>query len=372
MIDLLIKRARLLDERVVDIGIDKGVFVEIAPCVKTSARKTVELDGDTYVSAGWIDAHVHCYEAMNLYYDYPDEIGVSKGVTTVVDAGSTGANNIGDFYERTRSAKTNVYAMINVAKTGIVAQNELANLDGIDKGALMGAVKAYSDFIVGLKVRMSQSVIGTNGIKPLLLAKEMQKACDGIRLMVHIGSAPPELEETLSYLNEWDVVTHCYNGKENGIVDKKSGLIKLAAKDAYARGVLFDVGHGTDSFNFAVAKQAFKEGIYSHTISTDIYHRNRENGPVYDLATTMEKFLVVGYKLEEIIRQVTINPAKLFNLASKGMVKVGYDGDLTVFKLVDKEKMLTDSNGFTCKTRWQIMPIRTIVGGNVYDCNDCS
>ena len=50
-----------------------------------------------YLSAGWIDDHVHCFEEMTLYYDYPDQIGVNKGVTTVIDAGTTGAENIADF-----------------------------------------------------------------------------------------------------------------------------------------------------------------------------------------------------------------------------------------------------------------------------------
>ncbi|NSN13022.1 amidohydrolase family protein, partial [Enterococcus faecalis] len=131
--------------------------------------------------------------------------------------------------------------------------------------------------------------------------------------------------------------------------------------------VVFDIGHGTDSFNFHVAETALREGMKAASISTDIYIRNRENGPVYDLATTMEKLRVVGYDWPEIIEKVTKAPAENFHLTQKGTLEIGKDADLTIFTIQAEEKTLTDSNGLTRVAKEQIRPIKTIIGGQIYD-----
>ena len=366
MIDLYIKNGKTVAGTKIDIAINDGKIVEVAETLNISnAAKTIDLMGESYVSAGWIDDHVHCFEKMTLYYDYPDEIGIKKGVTTVIDAGTTGAENIGDFYSLAEKAETNVFALVNISKWGIVEQDELADLKKIKEDLIAAAIDKYPDFIVGMKARMSKTVVGDNDIIPLELAKKMQRA-NQLPLMVHIGSAPPTLNQVLDQLEQGDIVTHCYNGKPNGILDS-SGKIKDFVWDAYRRGVIFDIGHGTDSFNFKVAEIAKAAGFICETISTDIYHRNREAGPVYDLATTLEKMLVLGYSLEEIIPMITKNPAAAFKLTGKGQLEIGFDGDVTIFKMQNGVKELTDSNGFTRETREQIQPTYAIVGGKVHE-----
>lgn len=367
MFDLLIKNGKLINWETVEVAIKDGVILNVDKNIESSADKVIDLAGEHYISAGWIDDHVHCYEKMTLYYDYPDEIGVTKGVTTVIDAGTTGAENIGDFYEIAKNVKTNVYALVNISKWGIVEQDELADLTKIQADLVHDCLAKLPQFIVGIKARMSKTVIGENGITPLELAKDIQRKNQNLPLMIHIGSAPPELQEILEVLDEGDVLTHCFNGKPNGILDKETDQIKDFAKVGYEKGIVFDIGHGTDSFNFHVAETALKAGIKATSISTDIYHRNRENGPVYDLATTMEKLRVVGYSWEEILDKVTAVPAKYFHLAKKGQLKTGYDADITIFDLADGEKTLTDSNGFTRTAKELIRPVKTIIGGAVYD-----
>lgn len=367
MFDLLIKNGKLINGEKIEVAIKDGAILNVDTTIESSAEKVIDLAGEHYLSAGWIDDHVHCYEKMTLYYDYPDEIGVTKGVTTVIDAGTTGAENIGDFYEIAKNVKTNVYALVNISKWGIVEQDELADLTKIQADLVHDCLAKLPQFIVGIKARMSKTVIGENGITPLELAKDIQRKNQNLPLMIHIGSAPPELQEILEVLDEGDVLTHCFNGKPNGILDKDTDQIKDFAKAGYEKGIVFDIGHGTDSFNFHVAETALKAGIKATSISTDIYHRNRENGPVYDLATTMEKLRVVGYSWEEILDKVTAVPAKYFHLMKKGQLKAGYDADITIFDLADGEETLTDSNGFTRVTKELIQPVKTIIGGAVYD-----
>ncbi|MBO1300782.1 MULTISPECIES: amidohydrolase/deacetylase family metallohydrolase [unclassified Enterococcus] len=369
MFDLIIRNGRELGKDPVDIGVKNGKIALISQQIEESAKQELILSDEQYLSAGWIDDHVHCFEEMTLYYDYPDEIGIEKGVATVIDAGTTGAENIHTFYEHAKQAKTNVFALLNISKWGIVEQDELADLSKIQNELVHQKLEELPDFIVGLKARMSKTVVGENGITPLKLAKKIQSQNDGLPLMVHIGSAPPNLEEILANLEKNDVMTHCFNGKSNGIIDQSTNEIKPFVKKAITDGIVFDIGHGTDSFNFDVAEAALQAGIKADSISTDIYIRNRKNGPVYDLATTMEKLFVVGYSWEEILEKVTSAPAKQFNLTTKGHIKEGFDADFTIYTFHDQEKQLTDSNGNTRTTMQQIIPVNVIVGGINYDCN---
>lgn len=365
MEEILLKGGRLISGVPCEVAFRNGKITEVAPVIEVKNQTVIDITGK-YLSPGWIDAHVHCYEKMHLYYDYPDEIGVSQGVTTVIDAGTTGAGNIHDFYTLAKKAKTNVYALLNISKWGIVEQDELADLTKIQVDLVQQVVQELPDFIRGFKARMSKTVIGENGMTPLKLAKKIQKANNDLPLMVHIGSAPPTLDEILLVLEPGDVVTHCFNGKPNGILDQGTDQIKGFVVEAYNQGIVFDIGHGTDSFNFHVAEKALEAGIKAQTISTDIYIRNRVNGPVYNLATTMEKLYVVGYAWEEIIEKVTSGPAQAFHLASKGQLFVGFDADITVFEFLEQEKVLTDSNGNTRTTTIQIQPVKTIIGGKIY------
>lgn len=368
MFDLVIRNAHTLEGETIDIGVKEGQIHKIAATIQEKGKKEHHLQPGQYLSAGWIDDHVHCYEEMTLYYDYPDQIGVNKGVTTVIDAGTTGAENIHRFYERAKQAKTNVYALLNISKWGIVEQDELADLSKIQAKLVQEKLKAFPEFIVGIKARMSKTVVGENGLTPLQLAKQIQKENQPLPLMVHIGSAPPRLDEILHLLEKGDILTHCFNGKENGILDQQTHQIKPFVKVAYDKGIIFDVGHGTDSFNFEVAKVAYSEGITADSISTDVYIRNRKNGPVYDLATTMEKLHVIGYTWSEILNKVTEVPAKNFHLTKKGKVKEGYDADFTVFEFIDQEKVITDSNGNHQVIQQQIKPVCAIIGGESYEC----
>ncbi|MEC6746945.1 amidohydrolase/deacetylase family metallohydrolase [Marinilactibacillus sp. XAAS-LB27] len=365
MMDVLIINGKTVNDEPVEIAIKDGQIIDVASKLEYEATQTINLNKRSYISAGWIDAHTHCYEDLPLYHDSPDEIGYTKGVTTVVDAGTTGAENIGDFYRASKDSITNVKALLNISKTGIVKQSELADMNDIDEKLVLESIEKYEDFIVGFKARMSKTVVGENGILPLKSAKSIQKKSKKLPLMVHIGSAPPLLEDILELLEDGDILTHCFNGKENNIMDNHQ-RIKRSVWEAYNRGVVFDIGHGTDSFNFDVAEVAFKEGLTPHTLSTDIYHRNRENGPVVDFSTTIEKLIVVGYSLQEIIPMITTKPAEMYHLNKKGHIKEQFDADFTIFNVESETKVLTDSNGNTRTTDTVIKPTHTIIDGSVY------
>lgn len=361
MFDLILRRARLADDSVIDIAIQDGKIAALGE-VSGPAREEKNLEGKGYVSAGWIDSHVHCYPKSPIYHDEPDSVGIATGVTSVVDAGSTGADDIDDFYQLTRAATTEVYALLNISRVGLIAQNELSDMAHIDTDAASAAIKRYPNFIVGIKARMSSSVVGANGIKPLERAKQIQKDNNDLPLMVHIGNNPPDLDEIADLLTSGDIITHCYNGKPNRILTP-SGQLRASVSRALARGVRMDIGHGTASFSFAVAQQAIALGILPHTISSDIYCKNRINGPVYSLAAVMSKFLAIGMTLPEVIDCVTEHAAEGLRLTNKGRLAVGADADLTIFALRRQSTLFTDSENDTLQAEEQILPLAALRAG---------
>lgn len=365
MFDLLLRRARLVDDTLTDIAIRDGKIAALGE-ISAPARKTIALDGSCYVSAGWIDSHVHCYPNSPIYHDEPDSVGIATGVTTVIDAGSTGADDVDDFYQLTRKAATEVYALLNISRVGLIAQNELANMANIDADVVKQAVNRYPNFIVGLKARMSSSVVGENGITPLARAKAMQQENGGLPLMVHIGNNPPDLDEIADLLTSGDIITHCYNGKPNRILTP-SGELKSSISRALQRGVRLDIGHGTASFSFEVARRAIAMGILPHTISSDIYCRNRIDGPVRSLALVMSKFLAIGMSLPQVIDCVTAHAADGLRLSHKGRLEVGYDADLTLFTLAQTPTVLVDAEKESLQTDTILQPLAALRGQGLYD-----
>ncbi len=363
MYSLIIKQGKLIDGDIVDLLIKDGKIAAIGPNIAENqlAEKIIDLKSKLFISAGWIDSHAHCYPTSPLYFDEADLIGVASGVTSVVDAGSVGADDIDDFYAVAKQSRTHVFSLLNIARTGIITQSELADMTQIDEVSLQQAIKRHAGFVVGLKARMSKSVVGDNGLKPLIKAKEMQKN-NGLPLMVHIGNNPPSLDEIADLLTAGDIITHCFNGKPNRILDEQ-GNLKPAIVRALARGVLLDVGHGAESFSFKVAEQAMRIGTYPETISSDLYRRNRINGPVYSLAFVMTKFLCMGFSAKTILACVTEKPAERLHLQGKGYLKVGYDADLTLFDIKEVNVELTDAEGEKRIGKQQFIPVAAIISG---------
>ncbi|QYN41329.1 amidohydrolase/deacetylase family metallohydrolase [Gilliamella sp. ESL0443] len=359
MYDLIIKNAKLINDSVTDIAINHGKIVEIGKDITAPSEQVLDLKSQHYISAGWIDSHTHCFARSPIYHDEPDLIGVKAGVTTVVDAGSVGALDIDEFYDLAMQAKTHVYSFLNISKIGLIRQNELADMQDVDVALFDKSLAKYPHFIIGIKVRMSRSVVGDNGILPLIKAKEMQKKT-GLPLMIHVGNNPPELDEIADLLTKGDIITHCFNGKPNQIFDKQNNL-RDSIKRAIERGVILDIGHGGESFSFAVAERAKCLDVYPNTISSDIYSKNRLQGPVFSLANVMSKLICLGYSKTRIIDSVTKNAAQILHLKNKGEIAIGYDADLTIFDVRKQTVLFTDSEGDVRECHEQFVPLASIV-----------
>ncbi|SHN34739.1 amidohydrolase/deacetylase family metallohydrolase [Gracilibacillus kekensis] len=352
--------------KTVDIVIGDRRIVEIVSPNTGIGDRIIDFYGQVYISSGWIDMHVHAFPEFEPYGDEIDEIGYKTGVTTIVDAGSTGADQIHELVRNSKNAKTNVLAFLNISKIGLKQIDELSNLSWLNEKKLIKAVTTHSDFVVGLKARISKSVVGLNGLEPLKLARKFSDVTD-LPLMIHIGTGPPAISEILDLLKEKDVVTHYLHSKKNNLFDD-SGKPLPTLLQAIKRGVHLDVGHGNASFSFSIAEQAKANGIKFDTISTDIYRENRLYGPVYDMAHVLTKFLYLDYSLEEVIDAVTVNAAKWLNKPELGRVAIGDIANLTLFSVENQSVMLKDSDGEERNYDKQINVKGVVVNGEYIDC----
>ncbi|WP_439827435.1 amidohydrolase/deacetylase family metallohydrolase [Aeromonas caviae] len=365
MYDMIIRAGRLGNGQLVDVAIKHGKIAALGSLPESSeAKQTLTLGGQVHVSAGWIDGHTHCYPASPIYHDEPDKVGVASGVTTVIDAGSTGADDVDDFQRIAATCKTRVHALLNISRIGLLRQNELADPADIDPALAQAAIRRHPGFIVGIKARMSGSVVGESGLQPLRMAKQIQQANGNLPLMVHVGNTPPDLDEIVALLGEGDLLTHCFNGKPNRILTP-AGELRQAVREAMRRGLLLDIGHGGASFSFEVAELAIAQGILPHTISSDIYCKNRIKGPVYSLAHVMSKFFAIGMTLEQVLACVTHQAADALRLPCKGRLEVGADADITLFQVSCGPTLFTDTEAGTRNGDRQLLPLAALVGGEL-------
>lgn len=365
---ILLKQMKTVEEKVVDIEIKNGIITRIEDSICEDDQLVINGHKEYYVSSGWIDIHTHCFDKFELYGDRIDTIGYPTGVTTVVDAGTCGADTIDEFIQQKQNAKTNAYAFLNIASCGIERQDELSDLRLLESGKIDECFEKYSDILVGLKARMSASVLGNSGDTPLHFAIQKGNALH-VPVMVHVGSEPSSLSDIMSLVRKDDIITHIFNPKANGILDINHH-IKPFVKEAKQKGVLFDVGHGSDSFSFDVCKTAREQDILCDTISTDIYFRNREHGPVYDMATTLDKLMACGYSLKEVIDRVTIAAASAIQKPELAKLEVGGCGDLTIFQLIEEPKTLIDSKKETFTVHQHIKPCAVILHQEYLPCKE--
>jgi dihydroorotase len=373
--DLLIKGGRVIDpsqdlEAVRDVAIAGGKIARVAAEIPAAqAREVIKADGKI-VTPGLIDLHTHVFPYVGPYGIEADPYCVHRGVTTVIDAGTSGALTFPAFrrYNIERAA-TRIRALLHVVSIGMVAgstsnMGELEDLRYCVPKLAIEMSQNNRDLIVGFKIRFSKQYTDENDYEGMKRARETADAAS-LPLMIHIGGSFTPLGEFLELMKKGDVVTHSFNSHPHGLLDE-AGKISPEVAEARARGVLFDVGHGAGSFSFEVMEKCLAQGFEPDTISSDLYSANIA-GPVYDLVTTLSKFLLLGMGLSEVIRRATANSAQAFNFGAEiGTLKPGAEADVSVLELRDGQFPFTDSDGKTRSGRQMLAPVVTVRGGKLF------
>jgi dihydroorotase len=137
-------------------------------------------------------------------------------------------------------------------------------------------------------------------------------------------------------------------------------------RTAVNRGVHLDIGHGAGSFAFDTAEKAMKQELLPGTISSDV-HQFNVNGPVFDLPTTLSKFLHLGMTLEQVIERAATNPGGIFKFpAGIGSLREGSEADVAVFALAEGSFEFTDALGATRIGTRKLIPVASIKSGKLY------
>jgi dihydroorotase len=349
--DLLLKGGHVIDPKnringLMDVAITDGKIARVAANIPASqAKKTVDAGGLT-VTPGLIDIHVHVYprpELKTMQNDsnvQADAHTFPSGVTTVVDAGTSGWRNFPDFKARViDKARTRVLALLNISASGMGTgkEDELSELDA-DAAARMA--KAHRGVIVGFK----SAHFGGPGWESIEAAVKAGKDAD-IPVMVDFGylnkvrSLPTLL---LDKLRSGDIYTHCYSGHREELL--ADGKINPAMFTGRKRGIIFDVGFGAGSFYWYVAVPAFQQGFPPDSISTDL-HTGSMNAGMKTMANVMSSILNLGSPLDQVIAMSTWNPAKEIKRTDLGNLDVGAEADVAALRVEKGQFGFIDSAG---------------------------
>lgn len=352
-----------------DVAIRAGRVVAVEPRIPPELCRTVVDARDRLVVPGLIDAHVHVFEGVSHYGIDADATCLAKGVTTVIDAGSAGADTFEGFrkYVIERSA-TRIFAQLNISTMGMISRRigELDDIRWANVAMTVETIERHRDVILGVKVRLTRKELvgAAAGLQPLFLAREAADST-GTRLMVHPQQAwAASLDPVLAVLGDGDILTHTYHGLDNGILDS-TGRIRPAVEEARQRSVAFDVGHGEGSFDWRVCESALDQGFPPTTISSDL-HRYNVAGPVHDLVTTVSKFLLLGLPLADALAMVTVNPARLIGRTDLGSLRVGAVGDAVVLQLQEGRFDFMDSSGTVRRGHQRLVPCSVVKDGTPF------
>jgi dihydroorotase len=376
--DLLLKGGHVIDAKnnidsVQDVAVSSGKIAAVAPNIATSEARTVVNASSLYVVPGLVDIHVHVF-ADSMQREYTGEHGIRpdgftfrSGVTTVVDAGSSGWRNFEQFRANViAKSKTRVFAMLNIVGNGMGGRLDVEqNVEDMDPNRTAEMARKYPEEVVGIKIahyKGPEWVAVERAVRAGTLAN--------IPVMVDFAdfrAERPFQQLVGEKLRPGDIYTHTYLRAVPMIDENHKVMSYLFA--AQKRGVIFDVGHGAGSFSWAQAVPAVKQGFLPNSISTDL-HVDSMNGGMKDILNVASKFLAMGMSVQQVIARCTWNPAKEIHREQYGHLTPGAVADIAVLRLEKGEFGFIDSARLRVNGTQKLSTEMTIKGGQiVWDLN---
>ena len=367
--DLILKQGLVIDPKnnrhgVMDVAVYGGRIAAVQNHVEGDAVEVLDMKG-RIVTPGLIDAHVHICELGG----HADMLFMPSGVTTVCDAGSTGAANFSGLRELlARSIRTRARAFLNfsfIGLTGVEVAGELFDRRYADAEACVRTIAANRDLLVGVKLRLSPGTTW-DPLEALHLASQTATEA-GVPLMVHVTNCPVPLPQVVEHLRSGDILSHLFHGFTNGIMNPERTALLEPIWEAQKRGVLFDSAHGRmGHFNFDIARKSLELGFMPNIITTDLTIHNATRGPVFDLVTTMSKFLNLGMSLQDIILRTTARPAELLGLGQDlGHLGVGAIADIAILELLQGTFEFIDTDKNVLQGKQRIVAVSTLREGRI-------
>ncbi len=377
--DLLLKGGHVVDARnhvdgVMDVAIKDGRIARVAKNLSPrDAIKTIAVNG-LYVTPGLIDLHVHVFAGTGERGSYAGDLSVypdghtfRSGVTTVVDAGSSGWRNFEDFKDRVIDrSKTRVLAMLNIVGHGMRGGRFEQVTEDMDGAATAAMAQKYPGLVVGIKTAhyngndwhaVDQSVIAaTRANLPVMVDFGGDRPARPLRELLTVKRRPG------------DIYTHMYSGlrqeQDARTLGPQQGMI-----EGRKRGIFFDAGTGGGSFKWSLAVPFTRAGFKPDSLSTDL-HVDSMNSSTKNMAEVGSKMLALGLTLGEVVTAMTDAPARQIRRTDLGHLSPGAIADIAVFRLQTGRFGYLDMSNTRLDGTRRLVPELTLKDGKVvYDLN---
>ena len=359
--DLIIKGGRVIDpsmrlNAIRDVAIAGTRIAAVKANITAAAAETIDASGKLVVP-GLIDIHTHAARTAG-----GPGLCLADGVTGWIDAGSQGADHIGDTIAVAKSAPQQGRVLINIGRAGILPEGDTMDLARADVGAAKDAIAKNRDFIVGVKARLSRDVAGANDFEVLRRAQEVATSFN-LPVMIHMGQTISPLPKLINLLKRGDIVTHMFAPPPNSVIDD-SGHILPEVLAARRRGVWFDIGNGqTGHLRWDTVERIMQAGFWPDTFSTD-WNVNSPKTGVIDFPNCMSKFLGFGMSLDQVVARATVNASRTFKVfRDRGTLKVGAPADVAVLELREGTFEFLDNYENKRTGRQRLFPSATVLAG---------
>lgn len=379
--DLLIKNGHVIDPKnkidtVMDVAIADGKIAKLAKNIDASqSKKTIDAAG-LYVTPGLIDMHTHVFVgskpgtfADGIYSVSADDFSFRSGVTTMVDAGTSGWQNFALFKEQVIDhSQTRILAFLNIFGPGLGSGQAVKDISSINEDSSIAVMQRYKDIIVGSRIGHYDGSDWSPFNSALEAAAKMNEP-----LFVECHLPQYSLRDQLSKMRPGDIITHSYEeiSERMPVVDS-SGKLHSFVLDAQRRGVLFDVGHGGAGFWFSQAVPAFQQGLVPNTFGTDL-HRFSMNAGMKSILNVMSKYLNMGMSLNDAVTRATWNSAKALKQEELGNLGEGAVADIAIINLLHGNFGFVDAGGKRLSGDKKLEAELTIRAGKiVWDLNGLS
>jgi dihydroorotase len=340
--DLLLKNGTVIDPSSgrhgrFDVAIVGERIARIAANLPAHRARTTVDASAYYVTPGLIDLHAYVNaQAVFRQGDprtgwrnvNPDHNTLRHGVTTVVDGGSTGWKNFESFKQLVIDrSQVRMLAFLNIVGGGMLEGEAAAAPSDLQVDEAVGTARRHSGTIVGIRSPHLRGA-GVDGVERSIRAAELM---GGVVLAEYLEKEGLDYQQlVLERLRAGDLITHTF-GLTTPLLGSNGNLTNTITV-ARKRGVLFDLGHGTQGFWFRNAIPAARMGFLPDVLSTAM-DKTSLLLPRADMMTTLSKFLNMGVPIEQLLERVTVRAARAIKRPELATLREGGLADIAVIEM---------------------------------------